>query len=294
MELPRIGRSEQGRFEGLKSRLGFSSAPKSDDYGDGYDEDYVEDYQDYSEYGEAYDEEYGTTGGQSMGYSGQNGSARPTPHLVSYEEVRASTRLPERLNRDPLPERRVSSSQAAPSGAASSSYRQNGNGYPRQVERASDYMISTETSDLPSDREPRRAAGSGYDALFTSNTPAPQSPAYMAASARPQRKAFDPFETYTGVGATTHKPSRSLSILRPNSYSEVERVAKIIRAGDVVVLCLRDAPVHLARRILDFSFGVSSALDASVDCIADKVFVIVNGRALSEDEYIYLHEQGVI
>ena len=83
-------------------------------------------------------------------------------------------------------------------------------------------------------------------------------------------------------------------MLKPSSYGEVERVAKIVKAGDVVVLSLRNTPDHLAKRILDFSFGVSSALDASVECIADKVFVILRGNALSADELTALRNQGVL
>ena len=45
-------------------------------------------------------------------------------------------------------------------------------------------------------------------------------------------------------------------------------MAKILKAGDVVVLALRNTPDQLAKRILDFSFGVSSALDARVEAVA--------------------------
>ena len=48
----------------------------------------------------------------------------------------------------------------------------------------------------------------------------------------------------------------------------------------------------LSKRILDFSFGVSSALDAKVDCIADKVFVITRGKELTDEERTKLRNQG--
>ena len=53
-------------------------------------------------------------------------------------------------------------------------------------------------------------------------------------------------------------------------------------------------PKCLSKRILDFSFGVSSALDASVDCVADKVFVISRGAALTDAERMSLRGQGVL
>ena len=80
----------------------------------------------------------------------------------------------------------------------------------------------------------------------------------------------------------------------PEQVAEVERVAKILKAGDVVVLALRNTPDNLSKRILDFSFGVSSALDASVDCVADKVFVISRGAALTDAERMSLRGQGVL
>lgn len=83
-------------------------------------------------------------------------------------------------------------------------------------------------------------------------------------------------------------------MLKPASYAEVERIAKALKAGDVVVLALRNTPDNLSKRILDFSFGVSSALDASVDCVADKVFVISRGAALTDAERMSLRGQGVL
>ena len=96
------------------------------------------------------------------------------------------------------------------------------------------------------------------------------------------------------AGAVKHNPSRSVTVLKPASYAEVERIAKALKAGDVVVLALRNTPDNLSKRILDFSFGVSSALDASVDCVADKVFVISRGAALTDAERMSLRGQGVL
>ena len=53
-------------------------------------------------------------------------------------------------------------------------------------------------------------------------------------------------------------------------------------------------PDALAKRILDFSFGVSSALDARVEAVADKVFAITRGAALTEAERLALLNQGVL
>ena len=74
----------------------------------------------------------------------------------------------------------------------------------------------------------------------------------------------------------------------------MENVSRSLKAGDVVVLNLSATDGDLSKRILDFSFGVASALDARVDCIADKVFVIAKGAALSNDETEKLKTMGVL
>jgi cell division inhibitor SepF len=83
-------------------------------------------------------------------------------------------------------------------------------------------------------------------------------------------------------------------VILPASYGDVESVAHALKAGDVVVLGLKQTPGDLAKRVLDFSFGVASALDASVDCVADKVFVVCRGNGLSDGERLSLKSQGIL
>lgn len=144
-----------------------------------------------------------------------------------------------------------------------------------------------------------RERSESLNALFSSTAEEASSAASapVAAPSAPSSGAtasFDPYEALTGAGSAKHDPSRSLTVLKPANYGEVERIAKALKAGDVVVLALRNTPDALAKRILDFSFGVSSALDASVDCVADKVFVIARGSGLTETERASLRNQGVL
>ena len=278
MALPKIGKSGLGRFEGIKSKLGFSSPPQQEDYEEEYEDGYESDYEEYAAYDDGY-EDYD----KSLANYDPRRPDTTSPPLVSLDDVRANTRYPDN-SRSPLPDQRAAGTQASSSG-----YRPSYTPPSRKIERASDYRLSTETSDLPRER------ASGYDSLF-SPTASPSSKPLSSSSGatRFPAKAFDPYETFEGSGISTHNPTRSLCVLKPVSYSEVERIAKTVRAGDVIVLCLRNTPDHLVKRVLDFSFGVSSALDATVDCIADKVFVIIRGRALSEEEYVYLSNQGIL
>ena len=88
--------------------------------------------------------------------------------------------------------------------------------------------------------------------------------------------------------------SREITLLQPVSYDDVASVARSVRLGNIVVLSLRSTDSALAKRVLDFSFGVASALDAKVDCVANKTFVIVQGRDLSLEERHRLQKQGIL
>lgn len=305
-------RSEHGMLDGIKSKLGFADAGNRD-YDDGYYDDYGEQGDDYDDYGEGVDEysEYGPdyNGGDASesrydpyapvtmrpARQAQSRSSSRTdtgmPKLVSIDDVRAHTQIPDSLNRDPLPSRRVTSTAN------------------RGERTVVDNRQPAPSS--PSHTATARERSEGLDSLFSSTTEvaasdtsafSPRSGGATAgrAGARPATVdmeatgSFDPYDAYAGTGAAAHNPSRSLSVIKPSSYGEAERVAKQLKAGDVVVLALRNTPDNLAKRILDFSFGVSSALDARVECIADKVFALTRGAELSEAERVALRNQGVL
>ena len=167
-----------------------------------------------------------------------------------------------------------------------------------------DLKARTQSSD-DHPREARTSWDDGYKTtrsggrdLIENTGPAQSSPAYQAARNRSGQKrseglnslfeptgtaeAYDPYDAYSGSGSSTYSRSRHLTVIRPLSY------------GDVVVLVMRTTPDDLSKRILDFSFGVASALDASVECPGKKVFAIARGNALSEEELRNLRQQGAL
>ena len=295
-------------LEGIKSKLGFADA--NPHYDDGY---YDEGFDDYSEeYGEddfpADDapgsryEPYAPVTSRPARASHARSSARSSSvgsaKLVSIDDVRAHTQVPESLNRDPLPPRRVTSPssgsyrgdrtmvEAAQPAPANTPIARAAAAANRERSESLNSLFTSTSDDAPSVSGP---SGSGV-AVQTATTAS----GATVATATATTAAFDPFDAYAGAGAVKHNPSRSVTVLKPASYAEVERIAKALKAGDVVVLALRNTPDNLSKRILDFSFGVSSALDASVDCVADKVFVISRGAALTDAERMSLRGQGVL
>lgn len=272
------GSGEGGMLEGLKARLGFggdeeeakpSRRTRDDDYDD-YDDEYDDGYDDeYPEEDEGSDYVGGYTPSYSSGRSSWRDSSRSRtdfPPLVSIEDVKASTQVPDRLRRDPLESTRPARQRPGARTVLDETV---------PPESSPAYNAAQRDSRL---RESSRSEG--LDSLFEPTTTASGS--------------YDPYEAYSGKTSTAYAPLRSLSVLKPVSYAEVERIAKVVRSGDVMVLVLRNTPDQLAKRILDFSFGVSSALDANVECPADKVFAIARGNELSADEKARLRSQGVL
>jgi len=318
-------------LDGIKNKLGFGNDQ-------GYDNDYYDDYDAYADNFDGYSTSDDEGGAREEGYSsyspvttrnaGTNRSRRSSytdqaasslgerrkasaahPPLVSLDDVRASTQVPDSLSRDPLPARHRSAG-----------------GFGRNsVGRASDFTLSGAEVDGgsqgPSSSDPGATADlggavsgshtAGYDSLFesssahapsqTSSKPVASAvgigthdPSASSDSRNMAAGAYDPYQAYEGAGSSTHRPTRNVIVISPNAYGEVEGVARSLKAGDAVVLSLRNTPSQLSKRILDFSFGVASALDASVDCIADKVFAVTRSSVLSDAECTKLRSQGVI
>lgn len=103
-----------------------------------------------------------------------------------------------------------------------------------------------------------------------------------------------PSERSRHMGSFINKAARDIVVVAPQRYDEVERVSKALQEGNAVVLRLNSTKHSLAKRVLDFSFGVASALDGRVDCIADRVFVITRGSTLTDGEREKLKAQGII
>lgn len=322
-------------LDGIKSRfgLGVSGDQGADQgrYDNEYDDygDYGADYDEYAEYGPDYDENanaggygsYAQVTTRAANDRAARSRARGTsmPKLVSYDDVRSTTQLPDSLSRDPLPPRHVTTPrrsyrgertmvdsslppsltpEGAAATAAAASRKTRSEGLNSLFEPSEgDGAQAAHGSRFASDELSPRAA---HDAARQASSFAAASQAAdrlsssAAHASQPVSGSFDPHNAYNGVGASSFSSTRSCAVLKPASYGEVERIAKILKSGDAVVLALRNTPDTLAKRILDFSFGVSSALEANVECVADKVFAITRGDALSETERVNLRNQGVL
>jgi cell division inhibitor SepF len=85
-------------------------------------------------------------------------------------------------------------------------------------------------------------------------------------------------------GQVRRRVHRRIEHIRPMTYGDAEQVAQELKKGVLVVLDLRATRPELAKRILDFSFGVASALEGQVDRHIDRVYIFTRNGPLTDGE----------
>lgn len=84
-------------------------------------------------------------------------------------------------------------------------------------------------------------------------------------------------------------------VLKPTSYDDVQMVVRRVRTNQPVVLSFKNLKIEIAKRILDFSFGLACGVDGSVDELGDRVFVVLpNGIELSDADKQKLKSDGLL
>ena len=259
-------------FGDIKSKLGFGRKNDYEEFYEGYEE--FEEGDDYGEYG--YDESYERTSGSAYDpydsvttrEPGERSRGRSSmPRLVSIDDVRARTAVPT-LPDDDAPASRRSSSSSFRTMVDSS--------LPPQMTPEGTAAASAAASAV------HHARSEGLNSLFESTTP--------PADTRPASSRG----TSASASGSRFTPSRTLKVVAPGAYNDAEAVSTALKLGNAVVLNLAATPDALAKRILDFSFGVASALDANVECVGNKVFALTRIDELTEAERSYLRTQGII
>ncbi len=326
MDFPRPSVSPSNLIGDLKDRFGFGGGKQQQNYDE---EPYYDDYNEYGYNDDPYAVEDGYTSQADpydrLEYTTRSTAAHPyrssgyasSPRLVSNDDIRATTSA-----------YGVSTAATSPTAAFDSS------AYSDTELRAGDSVrdsyasssaddIESEQYDVPATAytdfvspykdQTRQSSFSSY--ASTSSSANPSTAASSVAGASRSAGLDSLFAPSTGqassgsdvqgsgVSATSASSvsasaasnlSREITLLQPISYDDVASVARSVRLGNIVVLSLRSTDSALAKRVLDFSFGVASALDAKVDCVADKTFVIVQGRDLSLEERHRLQKQGIL
>lgn len=326
MDFPRPSVSPSNLIGDLKDRFGFGGGKQQQNYDE---EPYYDDYNEYGYNDDPYAVEDGYTSQADpydrLEYTTRSTAAHPyrssgyasSPRLVSNDDIRATTSA-----------YGVSTAATSPTAAFDSS------AYSDTELRAGDSVrdsyasssaddIESEQYDVPATAytdfvspykdQTRQSSFSSYASTSSSANPSTAASSVAGASRSAGldslfapstgQASSDSDVQGSGVSATSASSvsasaasnlSREITLLQPIAYDDVASVARSVRLGNIVVLSLRSTDSALAKRVLDFSFGVASALDAKVDCVADKTFVIVQGRDLSLEERHRLQKQGIL
>ena len=64
-------------------------------------------------------------------------------------------------------------------------------------------------------------------------------------------------------------------VLKPVSYDDVQTVVRRVRTNQPVVIVFRNTNIETAKRILDFSFGLSFGIGGEVRELGDRVFCVL-------------------
>lgn len=251
-----------GNFFGdIKNRLGrFGSGQGSRDQRE-YDEyaeydDYSADFNEYDEY-----DDYDPYMDRNPVTQRSAKSDPGLPRLVSMDDARASAR--------DIPARESSRD------SRSSSIRSYGR---MMVDSSLPPSMTAEGTAAASAATNRRTNG-GLDSLFGSSSNSGSG-------------------SGTGVVRNSMQLSmpgmRKLQVIRPIKYDDAEEVATALKDNDVAILVLTNVESSLMMRLLDFSFGAASALDASVESIGHKVFAICRSVGLDDRERADLSSMGII
>lgn len=98
--------------------------------------------------------------------------------------------------------------------------------------------------------------------------PRPRSRAVQ--SGRERRAGRPPLEAVAPAPATAQK----VHLVVPRSFNDAQAIADRFKEAIPVILNLQTAEPELAKRLIDFSSGLTYALNGSMQRVADKVFLL--------------------
>lgn len=268
-------------FGDIKSRLGFGERADDvvdddyEDYDDGYD-GYGEDYDGYDD---GYDNRYEQAHdpymerGRVTTRSGRGGISS-IPRLVSMEDARESARSISTLS-------------------GKSEARSSAGSFGRtMVDSSLPPTMTAEGTAAVSEASNRRAEG--LNSLFGSGAGSSAGRISAGSNSVSSRLSGGSEGASLRSSIQVSMPGqRQLQVIRPQKYDDAEAVTNVLKSGDAAIIVFANTDRALMKRILDFSFGAASALDATVEHISSGVFAICRNVGLDDRERADLRAQGI-
>ena len=182
--------------------------------------------------------------------------------------------------------------------------------YGGEYESYGDYDHAQDQPDPRAPRTPR--ARDDYDAP-PAPTPLPREPGTSGTvratrDVPPEYNAPDPTPRPSGreepTGMSTPRPSvvrtigpttaARVHVVEPQSFNDAQEVGDRLKANQPVILNLQGLPRELQRRLIDFSSGLAYAVAASMQRVADQVFLVTPTNVeVSQEEKDRLQARGL-
>jgi cell division inhibitor SepF len=125
---------------------------------------------------------------------------------------------------------------------------------------------------------PRRRSGADFDDIFSDEPPPPPS----------RGRSRAPSITNGG-----QRNAAQVELVVPKSFNDAQKVADRLKADIPVIINLQTADSDLAKRLIDFSSGLTYALDGSMQRVADRVFLLTPAHVtVSAEDKASLMERG--
>ena len=127
----------------------------------------------------------------------------------------------------------------------------------------------------------RRRRDDDFDDIFADDAP----PA--------RTTSLRPVSTRTGNGRSTSGGDVRVHFVAPKSFNDVQDVADKFKDSIPVILNLQGTDTDLSKRLIDFSSGLTYALEGGMQRVADKVFLLTPRNVeVSAEDRARLAEQG--
>jgi len=128
---------------------------------------------------------------------------------------------------------------------------------------------------------PRRRAGADFDEIFSDEPPE------RVVSARGRARVA------SNGHAQAPRPAPQVGLVVPKSFNDAQKVADKLKADVPVIINLQAADSDLAKRLIDFSSGLTYALDGAMQRVADRVFLLTPAHVtVSAEDKASLMERG--
>jgi cell division inhibitor SepF len=139
---------------------------------------------------------------------------------------------------------------------------------------------------------PRRR-GQEFDDWTESESDSPASTRVPTARSSREARVRDLPSRVPRIEAVPNPSSVRVHLVLPRSFNDAQQIADRFKQGIPVILNLQNADTELSKRLIDFTSGLTYALNGGMQRVADKVFLLTPRNVeVSAEQRAQLLERG--